>query len=194
MALLVSLVFAIAAGVLVGAWIAKEKNRDFAEGALLGCFLGPIGWLIEALLPTKSQRDKPLPPSLKGMVRVCPQCGTQTGPLEKACPYCEAYLSKMHVVAKELANGVKICPRCGTEWPASATRCRKKVDKGILDPICGTDLSRLPISGIPEKTEPETMPRESDGRLTRACPACAEFILVEARLCSFCGTEVEPIG
>jgi hypothetical protein len=37
----------------IGYWIAGEKNRDGVEGAALGCILGPIGWIIEAVLPTK---------------------------------------------------------------------------------------------------------------------------------------------
>ena len=35
----------------VGAWIAAQKHRTGTEGAALGCLLGPIGWLIEGLLP-----------------------------------------------------------------------------------------------------------------------------------------------
>ena len=33
----------------VGMWIAGQKNRDAWEGALLGFFLGPIGWGIAGL-------------------------------------------------------------------------------------------------------------------------------------------------
>ena len=35
----------------VGGYVAKQKRRNIKEGILLGC-LGPIGCLIEALLPT----------------------------------------------------------------------------------------------------------------------------------------------
>ncbi|MEA2026658.1 MAG: hypothetical protein U9O18_08195 [Chloroflexota bacterium] len=50
--------FILIAGVMaiitggVGYWIAGEKNRDGVEGAALGCLLGPLGWIIEAVLPT----------------------------------------------------------------------------------------------------------------------------------------------
>lgn len=37
----------------LGSWIAGEKGRDSTEGWLLGAFLGPLGILIELLLPTK---------------------------------------------------------------------------------------------------------------------------------------------
>ncbi len=36
----------------IGYWIAGEKNRDGVEGAALGCLLGPLGLIIEAVLPT----------------------------------------------------------------------------------------------------------------------------------------------
>jgi hypothetical protein len=36
----------------VGYWIAQQKRRSEVEGAALGCLLGPIGWIIEAVLPT----------------------------------------------------------------------------------------------------------------------------------------------
>ena len=51
--LLLFLGIGIAVGAGVGYWIAGQKNRDGVEGAALGCFLGPVGWIIEAVLPTK---------------------------------------------------------------------------------------------------------------------------------------------
>lgn len=50
-ALLLGLIgFAVLGG--VGYWIAGAKGRSGAEGCALGCLLGPIGWIIEAVLPT----------------------------------------------------------------------------------------------------------------------------------------------
>jgi hypothetical protein len=40
----------------VGYWIATQKGRSEVEGAALGCLLGPIGWIIEAVLPAGSRR------------------------------------------------------------------------------------------------------------------------------------------
>ena len=38
----------------VGSWIATQKGRSGAEGFVLGVLLGPIGWIIEALLPQQT--------------------------------------------------------------------------------------------------------------------------------------------
>ena len=40
---------------LIGRYVAKEKNRDVAEGFIGGFFLGPIGIIIVALLPNKEK-------------------------------------------------------------------------------------------------------------------------------------------
>ncbi len=40
-----------------GAWIAGQKNRDANEGAVLGGLFGPIGVIVEALLPTRSTEE-----------------------------------------------------------------------------------------------------------------------------------------
>lgn len=44
----------------VGSWIAAQKNRPGGEGFALGFFFGPLGLIIEALLPTltKEQLDQ----------------------------------------------------------------------------------------------------------------------------------------
>jgi hypothetical protein len=48
------LLIAVASGVVFGGlgwWIATQRNREPVEGLLLGAFFGPLGVLIEALLP-----------------------------------------------------------------------------------------------------------------------------------------------
>ena len=40
---------------IIGLYVAGEKNRSGAEGAALGCLLGPVGVLIEACLPTRTK-------------------------------------------------------------------------------------------------------------------------------------------
>ena len=43
----------------IGYWIAGEKNRDGVEGAALGCLLGPLGLVIEAVLPSSELTSTP---------------------------------------------------------------------------------------------------------------------------------------
>jgi hypothetical protein len=38
---------------LLSAWVASQKNRDSSEGFLLGALFGPLGVLVEGLLPTQ---------------------------------------------------------------------------------------------------------------------------------------------
>ena len=44
---------------VIGGKVAKEKNRDAAEGVLFGALFGPIGILITAVLPTKPASGQP---------------------------------------------------------------------------------------------------------------------------------------
>lgn len=43
---------------IFGAWVAAQKNRGASEGFLLGLIFGPLGVVIEALLPTLSSTAK----------------------------------------------------------------------------------------------------------------------------------------
>jgi hypothetical protein len=38
----------------LGAWIASQKGRSGVEGLILGFLFGPMGVIVEAVLPTKS--------------------------------------------------------------------------------------------------------------------------------------------
>jgi hypothetical protein len=49
----IALVVAVVFGGL-GSWIAGQKNRPKSEGLILGFAFGPLGALIEALLPSLS--------------------------------------------------------------------------------------------------------------------------------------------
>ena len=55
----------ILAWVLLGglaAWIAGQKNRPRMEGFLLGSLFGPLGVLVEALLPSLRESERPRVP------------------------------------------------------------------------------------------------------------------------------------
>lgn len=74
--------WAIAA--LIGVLIAQSRNRGALEGCALGCLLGPIGWLILALMkpvqPQESRDGRPL--------RKCPHCAEMILAEASACRYC----------------------------------------------------------------------------------------------------------
>lgn len=58
-------IFGVALGCsLVGTYVAEEKHRSPGEGLILGFLLGPIGVLVEAMLPTgappiRTSEDEP---------------------------------------------------------------------------------------------------------------------------------------
>lgn len=63
--LLEALVIAGAAWIIVfamlGAWIAGRRDRALMEGVILGSLFGPLGCMIELLLP----EDEPAPPRVR---------------------------------------------------------------------------------------------------------------------------------
>jgi hypothetical protein len=88
MVLLVSC--AVSAG--IGYWIRTMKGGMETEGAMLGGFLGPIGWIIAAILPAKERaalakisnqsfgapvRPGQLHEMNKGVKLRCPNCGEE---------------------------------------------------------------------------------------------------------------------
>jgi hypothetical protein len=40
-----------------GGWVASQKNRPFPEGLILGFLFGPLGVLVEALMPNLSKKE-----------------------------------------------------------------------------------------------------------------------------------------
>ena len=62
--LIVLVVFGVIFGAL-GSWIAKERHRDQGEGFVLGFLFGPLGVIVEAILPTVAMAPAaPQPPPL----------------------------------------------------------------------------------------------------------------------------------
>jgi uncharacterized CHY-type Zn-finger protein len=117
---------------LVGFLIGQSKGRD-AEGAVLGMFLGPLGWLLVAVGPDR----RPKCPHCHGAVQFravrCCHCGEDLPPqlpLLKApappprlrqvqCPACQADL---HVTPEEYTHGLR-CAACSTGFvPAPSHR------------------------------------------------------------------------
>ena len=100
-------------GALVGGMIGVRKNRA-AEGLYWGAFLGCIGWIIIALLPS----NLPQCPECLGNVPYgatrCMHCGINIQPATKTdftivkCPYC----SEAGKVPVNLLNDGIICAHC----------------------------------------------------------------------------------
>lgn len=114
------LIFGAALGAFVGVLVAQARNRSSAEGFALGCLLGPIGWLIEALLPRKpadrTRDGRPL--------QTCPFCAERILAEAKVCRYCGRDLPEQDDAAEEAAA----CPECGHPAPSGVlpgfpTRC-----------------------------------------------------------------------
>lgn len=82
-ATLVVVLIWVAIGTIIGRLIGASKNRA-GDGALLGLFLGVIGWIIIALLPSR-----PDPLARNGTtMRACPSCAELIQGAALACRYC----------------------------------------------------------------------------------------------------------
>lgn len=124
----------------IGMWIAGQKNRDAWEGALLGFFLGPIGWIIEALLPTGE-----LPAGVSGTLR---------GPRDWSAPTPHLIGTLPAAAPPRGPDGraTKRCPRCAEDVKAEALVCR----------FCGHEF--LPGEAPPTaETAPSPAPADPGG-------------------------------
>ena len=70
---------------LVGALIGQQKGRT-GFGACMGFLLGPIGWLIVALMSPNEQELKRRNPGPKQ--KKCPECAELVMADAKVCRYC----------------------------------------------------------------------------------------------------------
>lgn len=86
---------------LVGHLLGKSKGKPVA-GALIGFFLGPLGWLLVSLSPDA----RPKCPHCKGAIvagaKKCQNCGSEI----PRCPACGKQVGLKHAVA---------CRHCGAD-------------------------------------------------------------------------------
>lgn len=81
-------IFGWAISALIGILIARSKNRDQVGGCAWGALLGPIGWLILALMATKPPSESPDGRPL----RKCPHCAEMVLMEALVCKHCQQAL------------------------------------------------------------------------------------------------------
>lgn len=91
---IIGAVFSLAFSAAVGAYIGSVRN-NVARGVWLSILLGPIGWIITAILPTdqpSQQRDaRPTFARVannQSRAKVCPLCGRANNLYAKTCIQC----------------------------------------------------------------------------------------------------------
>ena len=82
---------------MLGGYIAAHKGYPPKWGILAGVFLGPIGLVIAALLPTTkegretAELDRQIRSELaySKQTRRCPRCGRENSIVTRICPQCD---------------------------------------------------------------------------------------------------------
>lgn len=109
-----ALLFGAAIAALVGVLIADSKGRGKLEGCSLGCLLGPIGWLIEALLPSKEEKEDTVATAPTSQRQAAPSAaGNASGASDESewsrrrrkCPHC----------AEIILFEANVCKHCGRD-------------------------------------------------------------------------------
>jgi hypothetical protein len=94
-----------------GAWVAIQKRREPSEGFVLGLLFGPLGVLVEAMLPVgERQTVQPSPAVTSSSGRVVAfawECTCGGKPQRHNCDKCGAWK----------------CNRCGTINPKGGATC-----------------------------------------------------------------------
>lgn len=113
---MMAFVFWVVIGGLVGVLIGQSKGEG-GSGCVLGALLGPIGWLILALM--------------KGNRKTCPFCRSQVAKEATICPQCQK--SQNGEAAKVVPAGTfapvenpdeRTCPFCAETIKSAAKVCR----------------------------------------------------------------------
>ncbi|WP_082109829.1 zinc ribbon domain-containing protein [Mycobacterium sp. UM_Kg1] len=150
-----------------GAAVANSKNRPWAEGLLLGLFLGLIGFIIEACLSAKppqpgrnrerdgSQRYGNVtawtdsPATLQAQTKACPDCAETVLAAARVCKHCG-----YRFAARPMSAPSKADPQAKPARTTSKVRCfhcqhiqvEPLAKSTFLCERCETKLRRLPKS------------------------------------------------
>lgn len=129
------IVFGLAISGLIGLLIAESRGREKAEGCALGCLLGPIGWLIEAFLPSQEEEATAAPAqSTSSASGASPRSSsTSDGRPERKCPHC----------AEIIFMEASVCKHCGR-------------DVGNPDP--GDEVRPCPYCDVPIRVDSDECP------------------------------------
>ena len=182
--------------VAVGRYISTQKGRDPVEGVALGCLLGPIGWIIAALLPEKSP-DVASAPTVR---RVSSAGGS--GEARASNP--SAFIpSEVHYCKGNGQTQESATAEAQRRFPNGLAETGRVVVEAVwLDrahPMLGIALG---IAGVTyerrwsgdEDVKATVFQTGAHDAPTKVCPDCAEKVLAAARICRFCRYEFQAPG
>jgi hypothetical protein len=93
---------------MIGACLGQYMRNRMVLGAVLGFFLGPLGWLFTFALKDKRMKCPECLAAIDPKAKRCRHCGAAIGGVPSlSCPYCSA---KLPVVT--LHDGDNACPSC----------------------------------------------------------------------------------
>ena len=162
LSLLVGVLVAVLVFGGLGVWVASVKHRSSSEGALLGGLLGPLGVIIEALLPSQlmSAPQKAMMPEL---TRTCPECAETIKAEARLCRFCGTRISEDELPATVVGAGKGAAPaRCSGCGAMVAPHNR----------FCETCGARVATAA--------------------RCSECGATLSPENRFCESCGSRVRP--
>jgi len=79
----------------IGSYISYQKGRSEAEGALFGFFLGPLGLLIAAMLPTIYAQPASYERFQENNADICPDCLSVVPKAAKKCRFCGSWIESV---------------------------------------------------------------------------------------------------
>lgn len=126
---------------MLGGYVAKEKNRDPAEGACLGLLFGPFGVLVEGLLPTLAKSEQrptagtaapELPkPKPVHMCRVC-KSAWESWQRDEMCPTCRLALLNLRNRCAESRRRIRLLNLVGVMRSVTLVSSLGRAGAGVV--------------------------------------------------------------